>query len=958
MLFSLFPAERRQLKGIIELEYGYIERTLTQAGDDVTLLRGEYDIVSHLTGLVTPIYWLPVELLGLVFSFVPDDQFENLMRTCHKWREIALSMLAPLKLTSWTSLEEVKAILDRGNGLLSVTIDPLSDAKDRPIGSLETERYVALVLVASTSVLRWRNLDILSLPDPQQTNALFGEKSHTVDTVPMNRLRSLSIPTHHDTSPFLDRLLPSIGATISDQLTNMHICSAQAMSYLAQLHCAKAFTSLTSFKCFLPRTDEVIDILPHFRQLESLNVSGFRFPTYAADVELPLAKTLRKISMNGVPIGWMSHRDFPQLESCIIISPPVPDTIPITSIPGCRELVFEGPRFDPIRRFRISTTCTLTLRSTQWSKSRGNWQLSQLWGAVPNEEIFRPMSLHLHLTCGSEQLLRALSFMPELKELVLELDRPTALGRQFFMGFLTPTPQTTCPRKRAGVSRAPLRVCPLLEVMGLKYRRWFRPGEVNEMPALVALTYLDARDRKIRIWVEKSLANQERVEIGRTLQISASNMCSLGLLQFVNGEPPPSRAVTTMIEASMGVLNPMSIKFNDAETMIHFSPSIYACVFQHLRAFSLCIDIDQGVLLKAVAHFERLKEVYLRRFIPSSPHPHLALLRTLKKMQLGTTSLSWMEGCTFIKLEDVEIEHIEKDDSDQFQCVRMPMCKSASLPLSLSSELLRGFEMPRLLNLRLHHSDSDQTRILHCLSTQQFRLHTASFHCVRSGVLQDFLAMQPDLEVLEIKGLVYPCESARGLRIVLDILVGCQNASSPDDLDQSNQGTLRRKLDFCPKLKELKLELANEWDRKWEQEWEQEWEQVQDTKRQRRHIGRLLSLVQQEAEAREWEWDVQEVQEEMGWLEHQQNCPWELREIQWDALKQRKGPAWKQGKRERTCARVWMQELKVRLRFENANWETSGPRLCQKFLKRRREKGCPLRRCQIAIGSWQIEITN
>ncbi len=823
---------------MIRLEYHYIERTLTQAGYDATLLRAERDIVSHLTELVTPIHWLPVELLELVFSVVPDEQFKNLMRTCRKWREIALSMLAPLKLTSWTALDEVKSILDRGNGLLSVTIDPLIDVKDRPIGSLETERYAALVLAASTSVSRWRNLEILSLPEPQEINALFGEQSHTVDTVPMNRLKSLTIPIHHDISPFLDRLLQSIGTTTSDQLTDMHIYSTQAMSYLAQLHCAKAFTHLTSFKCSLPRTGEVIDILPHFRQLESLDASGFRFPTYAADVELPLAQTLRQISLRGVPVGWMSDREFPQLESCTIFSPPVSDIIPITGIPGCKELVFEGPHFDPIRKFRISTVCILTLRSTQWSKSRGNSQLSQLWGAMPNEGILHPRTLHLHLTCGSEQLLQALCFIPELKELVLELDRPTALGRRFFMGFLTPTSQITCLREGAGKIRAPLRVCPLLEVMGLKYRRWFRPEEVNEMPALIAVAHSDARGHKVRIWVERSITDQERVEIGCT-QISASNLYSLGLLQFVKGEQPPSRVVKETVEAS---LSPTRIKFNDAQTMVHFSPSIYACVFQHLRAFSLCTDIDQRVLLKAVAHFEHLKEMYLRRFSPCSPNPHLPLLRTLKKMQLGTTSLSWMEGCTFIKLEDMEIGHIEKEGSDQFQCVQMPMCKSASFPQSISSELLSGFEMPCLRNLDLRHRDSDQTGGLCCPSTQQFKLHTASLHCVRSGVMQEFLAMQPDLEVLEIKGLMYPRQPARGLTIVLDSLVSCQNVTSPDDLDQSNQGTLKQELHVCPKMKELKLELANEWDREWEREWLREWEQVQDTKWQRQHLGRGLWL--------------------------------------------------------------------------------------------------------------------
>ena len=965
VLSSLLPAERRQLKDMIQLEYYHVERTLTQARYDATLLRGERDYVTRLTELVTPINWLPVELLESVFSFVPDEQFCNLMRTCQKWREIALTMLAPLKLTSWTSSDEVNAILDRGNGSLSVTIDPFSDAEDRPIGSLKTERYAALILVLPTSISRWRTLEILSLPDPKQTNALFGEQDHTIDAVPMNRLKSLRIPTHCDTSLFLDRLLQSIGATISDQLTDMDICSAQAMSYLSQLHCTKVFTYLTSFKCFLPRSDEVFDILPHFRQLESLDVSGFRFPTYAADVELPLTKTLRQISLRGVSVGWMSHREFPQMESCTIVSPPLSDTIPITSIPECKDLVFEGPRFDPIRKFRISTACNLTLRSTQWSKSGGNEQLSQLWGALPNEGILNPTALHLHLNCCSDQLLQALCFMPELKELVLELDRPTALGRRFFMGFLTPSSQITYPPTRAVKRRAVLRVCPLLEVLGLKYRRWFRPGEVNQMPALVAMAHSDARNRKFRIWVEKSITDQERVEIDRT-QISASNLYSLGLLQFINGEQPPSRVVKETIETS---LSPMSIKFNDAESLIRYSPSIYACVFHHVRAFSLCTDVDQRVLLKVVAHFEHLEEIHLGRFSPPSPNHHLPLLRTLKKMQLGITSLSWMEGCTFTKLEDVAIEHVEMDDGDQFQCVRMPMCKSASFPQSISSKLLSGFEMPCLLNLHLHQQGSNRTGGLHSPSTQQFKLHTASLHCVRSGELQDFLAMQPDLEVLEIKGLVYPCQSAGGLTAVLDSLVGRHNASSMGNIDQSEHGTLRWGLHPCPNLKELRLELVHKSEPGWMQEWVEEWEQVKETRWKRQHEGRVLLLVQQAAEAlgriREEQGEkdalgVLEMQTERYFMELYRNPPQEWREIQRDTFGQWKRlqtPAWKQVQQEPTSAVVWVQELMVRLKFESINWETSGLRLCYSLMRSRRARGCPLQRCQITVGSWQMKIT-
>jgi hypothetical protein len=958
---------------MIQLEYDYIARTLTQACYDVTSLQGEYHIAGQLTELVTPIHRLPAELLVLVFSIVPEEHFCNLMRTCRRWMEIALSMFAPLKLTSWTSLKQVESILNRGNGLLSVTIDPLSDVMDRSIGSLETEKYAALVLAASTSVSRWRTLEILSLPESQQTNAW-----HTVDTVPMNRLRSLSIPIHHDFSLFLDRLLPSIGDTTSDQLTDMHVCSVQVISYLAQSHCAKVFTHLTSFKCFLPRTDDVIDILPHFSQLTSLDVSGFYFPVYAADVELPLTKTLVQMSLRGVPVGWMNHREFPQLDSCTIVSPPVLDTIPITNLPLCRELFFEGPRFDPIRKFRISTACTLTLRSTQWSKPRGNEQLSRLWGAVPNEGVLRPISLHLHLTCGSEQLLRALCFMPELKELILELDRPTALGGRFFIGFLTPTLQIKWPNKWAGKGRAPLSVCPSLEVMGLKYRRWFRPGEVNEMPALVAMAHLDARDRKVKIWVEKGPDDHQMIQLNNP-DISISALCSLGLLRLINGKQPSCR-VRDVIEVSLAAFDFTSIKFSDAETLTLLLPLVYPCLLRGLRHFSLNVDVDEIMLLEALGHFERMEEIHLKRFMPSSPQPHLQLLRTLKKMKLDKTSLLWMEGCTFIKLGELEISEIEQESGGPFQCVRMMMCRSASLPQRISSEVLGAFQMPQLHTLRLLSYRVYSGR-LHYPAIQQFKLHAASFHFVHFGRLQATLAMQPELETLEIRGLMCPNFFSSELPRLLDELIepsaidAAMDAAMDayDGLDNSDhkEGSLMLEFPLCPKLKKLMLKM-NHFFGQWNQGLVQGWLRALDMEKQaqqdmedwERHWFQERKLVKQREQEQRKREDIGQLMEIEGILRPPVNQEGEqLDQLVQDVMQMQEckmgSRRWQELKRKLESVRVHQRRLYFGMqRVSSEGWKIAAVRQCRTLMRRRMENRCPLQRCQLELDSFRLEITN
>ena len=809
-LYSLAPAKREQLKDAIQLEYDHIVRMLTRDPIDAEVLRAEYDIAINLSQLIAPIHRLPVELLASIFSLIPDEQNQKidiLVRTCCRWKEIVSSMWAPLKLATWTSLDEVKSTLEGSNGLFSITIDPDKDTADCPKGAVEVERYAALMLAVSTSTVRWKTLDVLSLPDPHETNDFFGEKRHAIRITPMNHLRSLSIPIRHDSSHFLDLLFPSIGASTSFQLTDIHLRSVQAMSYLAKQHCAHVFNYLTSFKCFLPRIDDVFDILPQFWRLEILDVSGIRFLASAPDVELPLTKTLRQMSIRAGPIGWMNHRKFPQLESCTIVSSLVLDAIPITSLPLCTRLYYQGPRFDAIQGFHIPSIHTLTLHSPQWSKSRGSDQLPRTWQPRMVEGFSHLMSLHLCLICSDAQLSLALCSISSLKELVLHLDRPTALGSQFFMGFLPPSLRSKRLYKRLCRGDEPLQACPSLEIMGLKYRRWFRTGESNEMPALVTMVHLmGERDRKINAWVERGACDQERVHIS-SVQLSVSVLCSLGLLRPFGEVEPSIQVVRDVIRVFQGALHLQYTESCPWEAMIHTSPATYSCLFQRLRSFSLNFGVDQGLLLEALAHFGFLEDLYAERLSLPSPQPHLRLLRTIKKMELGSTSLLWMEGCTFTKLEKLVIRKIEGKIRDQFSRIQMPVGKFASIPQCIPSDMLRAFDVPQLhtLDLHLRHWRPERTYtpsegVFVCPSIQQFRLHTASFCFVGTAPLRDALATQPELELLEIEWKFEPDEA--DLFKFLEEPCTVYGRSRCDD----HAGPPKQELYPCPRLKELKLQ--------------------------------------------------------------------------------------------------------------------------------------------------------
>jgi hypothetical protein len=691
MLYMLLPVERRRLNDAIQLERHHLERTLARSRRDTKAFRMEYEIATQL---VAPIERLPVELLASIFSFIPDQQnqkFDTLMKTCRRWKEIVSSFWAPLKLATWTSLDEVKATLEGENGLFSVTIDASMDSMTPPIGPLESERYAALMLAVSTSISRWRTLDILSLPDPHEVTGPSSEQNHPIDPVPMERLRSLSIPIRHESSRLLDRLLPSIGATTSDLLTDMHICSVQTMSYLAQPHCGQIFKHLTIFICLLPRMDNVIDILPHFRALENLEVSGVRFPTYASPVELPLTQTLRQMSLKNSSIDWMDQRRFHKLEKCFIMSPFDPSNFSSVDLPLCMELHFEGPQIDVVQRFHPSTASVLTIRCSQWSKLGGNIQIGNLYATVPTQIVLLE-TLHLHLTCSGRLLLEMLRLFPILKRLVLDLERPSLPGRNFWRQFLL---ESNCEQEQP-------QFCPSLESVRLRYRRWFRSGESNDLHALVAIVRSRSQNKtgkEFELWVQRGPPEQgeDRVDT----EPSSATLCSLDFLRPFNGLHPPIALMEESIDISLKTLVSTDVAIAHPGAIEHLSPLVYSSLFRWLRSFTLRTQSDQTILFDVLPHFEHLEELNVFKLIPPSPlssYAHLPLLRTLKRMCIGETCLLWMEGCVFGKLEYCQFDKIMDDDRGKVQSVRMPACTDVLLPPN-SVQLLDPIDFPVLERL-------------------------------------------------------------------------------------------------------------------------------------------------------------------------------------------------------------------------------------------------------------------
>ena len=816
MLYLLRPKDRLQLRKEIQIENHRLRGRVCQNPQAIAKLKGEYNLANDLVNTMAPIHNLPVELLGEIFFIVLDQRehsIDPVMRTCRSWKTIVSSIWGSLRLRTWTSVDRVENIRNEA-WLLDVTIDPANDEAAHPP---VPHPYAALTLANAATSHRWRELNLLSLPSESRGQGFsLGWTEQPGGGGLKSQLQSLNIEVEHESSPFLDELLSSISATSQSRLIDIQLRSPCVVSYLAQPAGWSIANGLVSFKAILPRTEIAFDILPHFRRLETFEATRLRLMNPLPGVELPLTTTLRQMELKSVPIDWMNDREFSRLEKCTIVSPPDPGVIPVVKLPQCTELRFEGTSFDPAKGFCTSGSCTVILRSNQWSASRGAMQLHRLWGMAPREIVLRPEILHLRLACDGENLLHALRFLPKLRELVLELDRPTTPGRSFLAGLLPRSTRSEWRQEGVRKEEKKLSVCPSLEVLGLKYRRWLRPSELNNMLLLVAMvSVMRERSRGIKIWVEKDVPCQGRVEVVDR-RVSESTLRSLDCLRPSNTQVP-SEVVEDIITTSLATLNPSCATFRHSETITYLSPTVYPSLFRRLRTFTLTAKMDQGIPLELLPHFEHLERLSVPKLVFESSEPGLPLFRTLKWMHLGETSLHWMTGCTFVRLEHCRIDKIDEAGFSTPCSIRMPACTSASISPS-SVRVLDAFDFSQLHHLHLSMprdgTNPPSRRWGEGLyaSMRQFDLRGACFEGFDSPlVLRSALAVQNKLEDLEIIHDKQITES--DLSDLFEVLTEPNTMDTTNTFDngmRSRRGhrDTKRRSPLCPELKTLRIKLG------------------------------------------------------------------------------------------------------------------------------------------------------
>ena len=610
---------------------------------------------------VTPIYRLPAEIMMEIFQIALDvGQLRGgLMLVCWLWCntiEGMASVWSSLDLGAATTPEHVRHLLARAGTLpLAVRIDV-----DKAIST--AERLQPSLAMAGSKASQWQTLIIASLPQDEPV----AQSNHALPSIqlqPMKQLRHLNI-TEPVFSPLLRSLLQNVATAAVGKLTLMEIHSFPAVQYLLQPTHSSIYCSLTTFIAEVPEMNQPVDLLPHFMQLEVLELTNLRLLIIVNSSPLPLTHTLHHLYLKSVSIQWMGGRVFSQLENCTVIAPLTdPSTHHDVQLPACTALHFENWNTSPIGQFFAPALHHLKIKSNAWSSYKGNGQVVQLVRAGFGMGL-QPKSLSLSVTCMEKVLLAVLQLLPGLAELKLDLPRPSALGKHFFTGlFAKPGNQLANKSKfdwrelfRENGTEWRCTVCPSLRVLEIKYHKWLRPGYNDDfLPPLVALS-----------WSREKTATPLQCDVH--YKTSVHSWESLGLLR-----PQVIEALSCLKTTEDGQVIQLSLKTNTWKSAI-FENALVIPFLSRLQVLQITGSFfpEKGVL-NVLPSFHELRDLELSRVHISPLEVHLPLVHTLRRLSLEYSTLAWMDGLVFTKLQKFSVDEHGWPETFK-QRVGMPAC--------------------------------------------------------------------------------------------------------------------------------------------------------------------------------------------------------------------------------------------------------------------------------------------
>ena len=513
--WNAFSAERQNAEVAVTTKVTDIEMQIH------VLKQENYNAASFLA----PIRRLPVEMLAEIFIISISCHAQSrleLMRVCRSWRAVVLTMpriWANIRLCTWTKTDKVNFILERtGVSPLDVEIDTSMDMF-KMVDTAVFKKYAGLEMAAKEAK-RWRNLTVTNFPNQLDIDAhSTPENPAFVFSGPMDDLRTFKIKNICEDSVVFNQLIDVVGNSSHEKLTDMELSSPNSIYTLSQPQFASIFRRLVTFKVDVREMRTEVDILSQFQNLETLEAYRLRLPNYHTDVDLPLVRTLKWMKIKTVSVQWMAGRTFPNMEECTIIWPHYPESLAPgggVDLPACTQFTYDDHIIDTLPNFRIPKLDTLIVRNEAWNKPRGSTQLAAVWNGTAGQVApLKPRVLHLDTQCHDQHLINALTMLPELEELHLGVVRPDGLGKKFFGALQAKKGRSS---RSAASATHTCTLCPALKTFSIRYRRWIRDDETDEISPLLhkiveSRQKTDTRLQSLKFWPTKETPDDDAVDL-------------------------------------------------------------------------------------------------------------------------------------------------------------------------------------------------------------------------------------------------------------------------------------------------------------------------------------------------------------------------------------------------------------------------------------------------------------
>ena len=710
------------------------------------------------------------------------------MLVCRRWHDIMLStpgIHSHLGIYSWTRKEYVERFGRKW--LLHVTVHPEYVHIGMGAGlvpDIDPVEFHACFMAAAETASRWRLLEILSLPHPEEYKDLQIKFPLRLPES-FKYLESFRLATSCDLGNYLEPLLNVIITTVTPRFTVMEVFRPDAALYILQSTHFQIFESLTTLRLICRRMQNPVDILPSLHKLEIFDAHHLFLPVSPPGIDLPLTQTLRVLRLKSVSVQWMAGQMFPALMECSIIFPHHADAIRSVVLPSCSILRYDSNNLSALEHFHISTLGKLEINCGQWTTWSGDLQLIRLYPIFAAQSL---TCLHLEVKCSERLLVSMLRLVPALEELWMGLSSPHALSTAFFLALAA----GGC-KANAGPSSQTMR--PLgrkLRMLHLHYKRWLRgPERKSLIPVFGAVVASHPPEDRFSFYLS--------LDEGSKLQ------------EWYICEPAEGFDIE---QSEWGI----TIGVPSPDGIIHLSKP-YDGVYRKPLAEWECIRFPRETEYIIAKEFLAVSNDFLFSFLNLKevrvPHlelgmmwgPHFPLnaplFHTLKVLYVDTISLSFFAGQTFHKLERYgDALMYECDISEQVPLTQMPACTR----LIVSLHRLATLKLPQIRELGLSiDADLDQIWGKHiAVNTNLSGLKLLHLRCAKptlpTNAVIKILGSLPALETLitDIDCLIAPYVEFFKAFVPM-------KGAGPSGLNQSSWESQISGV-LCPRLRNLQIE--------------------------------------------------------------------------------------------------------------------------------------------------------